>query len=192
MSSIYHFLFPIVILLVASICLLVYVIDLRKQVKEQALVIRQQHLLSRRQRANLEFKNEDKLSKEERLFVDVCQYMDEKEPFLNPDLRIEDLAKAVNTNRTTLAECVRKYSGGLTLLQFITRSRLRYAASILEMPDLDLTMAEVGEASGFKSRSVFNHQFSLLYNCAPSEFRSQFLSHEDGDTPSRRENTLEK
>ena len=145
MSSIYHFLFPIVILLVASICLLVYVIDLRKQVKEQALVIRQQHLLSRRQRANLEFKNEDKLSKEERLFVDVCQYMDEKEPFLNPDLRIEDLAKAVNTNRTTLAECVRKYSGGLTLLQFITRSRLRYAASILEVPDLDLTMAEVGE-----------------------------------------------
>lgn len=192
MSSIYHILFPAVILFIAFVCLLVYVIDLRKQTKEQALLIRQQHLLSRRQRASLELKNKAKLSKEERLFVEVCQYMDEKKPFLNPDLRIEDLAKAVNTNRTTLAECVRKYSGGLTLLQFITRNRLRYAANMLELTNLNLTMAEVGEASGFKSRSVFNHQFSLFYDCSPSEFRSKSLSHTDGVSPSKRENTLEK
>lgn len=60
------------------------------------------------------------LDAEQELFVKTTLYMKEHAPFINPDLRIDDLAKALCTNRTTLANCIKKYtSGDLTLLQYI-------------------------------------------------------------------------
>lgn len=191
-TYLYHFFFPIVALVIAVVCLLVYVHDLRQQVKEQELIIRQQLLVVNRQRASLELKDANKLTKDEHLYVDFCHYMDEVQPFLNPDLKIEDLASALHTNRTTLGECVRKFSNGLTVLQFLTRTRLAYAVRLLEIPTLPMNISQVGEASGFKSRSAFHRQFVLAYGCSPSEFRLRILSQTDGETPSSCENTLEK
>lgn len=191
-TYLYHFLFPFVALVIAIFCLLIYVYDLRDQVKVQEFMLRRQRLLVSRQRAVLEVKNTKKLTKDECLFVDLCTYMDEKQPYLNADLRVEDLASVMKTNRTTLGECVRKYTDGLTVLQFLNRNRLTYAAHLLGQPDLLLTVAQVASASGFKSRSAFHRQFVHAYGCSPSEFRSRILSQTEGETPSNCENTLEK
>lgn len=189
----YNLLFPFIALVTAIGCLLVYVCDLRRQVKEQGLIIRQQRLQARKQWASLQMKKQqDKLGRDERLYVETCRYMDEQLPFLNPAFRIEDLAKAMKTNRTTLGDCIRKYSDGQTLLQFITHRRLNYAAQLLETPSLDMTVSQVGEVSGFKSRSAFHRQFTLYYGSSPAEFRSKFLTQTEGDIPSKLENTLEK
>lgn len=191
-TYLYHFFFPIAALVVAVVCLLVYVQDLRMQVKEQALIIRQQHLLVKSQRASLELKDKKELTKDERLFVDLCHYLDETQLFLNPDLKVEVLARALHTNRTTLGECVKKYANGFTVLQFLNRNRLTYAALLLERPTLRMTVAQVGEASGFKSRSAFHRQFVFAYGCSPAEFRSRIFNHTEGETPSNCEKTLEK
>lgn len=133
------------------------------------------------------------LDAEQELFVKTTLYMKEHTPFTNPDLRIDDLAKALCTNRTTLANCIRKYtSDDLTLLQYINHFRIAHAVQLLADPENKLTISQIAEASGYRSRSVFNRQFALLYHCSPSVFRENSLCQTEGEIPSDLENTLEK
>ena len=133
------------------------------------------------------------LDAEQELFVKTTLYMKEHAPFVNPDLRIDDLAKALCTNRTTLANCIRKYtSGDLTLLQYINHYRIVHAVQLLADPENKQTISQIAEASGYRSRSVFNRQFALIYHCSPSVFRENSLCQAEGEIPSDLENTLEK
>lgn len=133
------------------------------------------------------------LDAEQELFVKTTLYMKEHAPFINPDLRIDDLAKALCTNRTTLANCIKKYtSGDLTLLQYINHFRIDYAVQLLADPENKQTISQIAEASGYRSRSVFNRQFALIYHCSPSVFRENSLCQAEGEIPSDLENTLEK
>lgn len=131
-----------------------YVASLRSTVRRQASIIRSmqrqlQDLLasspadgaSFRKRSLDEMQNAvadqalHVLDAEQELFVKTTLYMKEHAPFINPDLRIDDLAKALCTNRTTLANCIKKYtSGDLTLLQYINHFRIDYAVQLLADP----------------------------------------------------------
>lgn len=133
------------------------------------------------------------LDAEQELFVKTTLYMKEHAPFTNPNLHIDDLAKALCTNRTTLANCIRKYtSGDLTLLQYINHYRIAHAVQLLADPENKQTISQIAEASGYRSRSVFNRQFALVYHCSPSVFRENSLCQAEGEIPSDLENTLEK
>lgn len=133
------------------------------------------------------------LDAEQELFVKTTLYMKEHAPFINPDLHIDDLAKALCTNRTTLANCIKKYtSGDLTLLQYINHFRIDYAVQLLADPKNKQTISQIAEAAGYRSRSVFNRQFALIYHCSPSVFRENSLCQAEGEIPSDLENTLEK
>lgn len=133
------------------------------------------------------------LDAEQELFVKTTLYMKEHAPYINPDLRIDDLAKALCTNRTTLANCIRKYtSGDLTLLQYINHYRIVHAVQLLADPENKQTISQIAEAAGYRSRSVFNRQFALIYHCSPSVFRENSLCQAEGEIPSDLENTLEK
>jgi len=133
------------------------------------------------------------LDPDESLYVRASQYLFEEQPFTNPNLRMEDLCRALGTNRTTLGACIRKYSPGhLTTQQLVTRFRLRYAEKLLGDSLSDLNVAQVAEAAGFSSRSTFNRQFVQLYGCTPSDYRERSLSQTEGETPSNLLKTFEK
>lgn len=209
----YHFISWAVMALVLLALLIFYIISLRLTVKRQVRIIkslRQQlqnlldpsasveavridHLFSEVQGKNLGDEALETLSTEQELFVKATLYMKEKTPFTNPDFHIDDLAKALCSNRTTLANCIRKYTfGDMTLLQFINRYRLNYAVQLLSSPDNKLNISQIAEAAGFRSRSVFNRQFFLRFHCSPSEFRENPLNQVEGEMPSDLANTLEK
>lgn len=136
---------------------------------------------------------QDNLDAEQKLFVRACQYMEENRPFTNPDMKVDDLVQALHTNRTTLGLAMKKCGPkGHTTQQFITFYRLRYAEQLLSDPRSELTVSQVVDAAGFKSRSAFNRQFTLYYQCTPSLYRMRSRNHTDGVAPSNRVNTLEK
>lgn len=67
------------------------------------------------------------------MFVDLCHYLDETQLFLNPDLKVEVLARALHTNRTTLGECVKKYANGFTVLQFLNRNLYNFLLGLFRI-----------------------------------------------------------
>lgn len=193
MSSNSSYIFVIVVLLVAIGILLLLVRDLYGRVKKLTLVIERLRLQERTQLSHLEEAQDTKtLTREEQLFVDLCKLMDTQRPFTDPDFKVEDLAKAMNTNRTYLANAIRTYANGLTVQNFIMRYRLRYAASLLKVCNDSTNINEISERAGFASRSTFNRQFFHFYGFTPSECKDKFARQRIGDMPTMRENTLEK
>ena len=180
-------------LLLGIVALMFYIHDLRRKNTLLQQVVRRLHLQERAQLSQLEEqKDADKLNREEALFVKVCQYMDEAKPFTNPSLKIEDVVEALGTNRTYLGNAIRRYANGLTIQQFITRYRLRYAASLLEKATDDTPLSQLAEQAGFASRSTFNKHFFQFFHYTPSDFKALLSRQRMGDTPSNREKTLEK
>lgn len=198
--------YPAAVACIGFVCACFYVYDLRTQVKKQASIIREQNgklrehadvtptqEVAHRQPQVEELTAQVHLDPEQTLYAHVCEYLELKRPFTNPELKMEDLARALNTNRTTLGYCIRKYSSGhVTTQQLVTRFRLRYAEQLLTDPHNNMNVAEVAEAAGFNSRSTFNRQFLQMYGSSPTDYKELFFSHKDGVVPSKRENTLEK
>lgn len=108
-------------LLLCIVVLLFHIRDLRHKLRRLSAIVRRLHLQERTLLSELENKPQAKLSKEESLFVRICQLMDEDKPYVSPDFKPEDLAASLGTNRTYLANAIKRYGGGLTISQFITR-----------------------------------------------------------------------
>ena len=77
-------------------------------------------------------KNTGKLEsdKEGVIYRKLCAVMEEEKLYADPSIRREDLAERLGTNRTYLANAVKKYHGG-TIGEFINDIRLKYAAEML-------------------------------------------------------------
>lgn len=120
--------------------------------------------------ASLETLSEEKLTMEERLFIETCQMMDRDKPYRDPDFNRDMMATMLNTNRTYLGSAIRKYADGLTISEFITRYRLRYAAALLVgRPDMNIN--DTGLMAGFNSRSTYNRLFRNFFGVSPTSFR---------------------
>ena len=97
--------------------------------------------------------------------------MQKKHLYRDQKMKRDDVATILNTNRTYLADAVKKCTNGMTFAEFTNRYRLRYAANLLTTND-ELNINEVGDKSGFNSRSTYNRLFLNYYGMSPSEFRA--------------------
>lgn len=111
------------------------------------------------------------LSNEEILFNKLEELMQTQQLYKNQQMKKDDVVANLNTNRTYLSVAVSKCADGITFTEYINRYRLRYAANLLTTKD-DLNINEVGEESGFNSRSTYNRLFQDYYGMSPSEFRT--------------------
>ena len=62
----------------------------------------------------------------EELMERICQYMEEQQPFLNSTLKLQDLADALDSNRSYISSCIRKQRG-CSFSQFVNIYRVEYA-----------------------------------------------------------------
>ena len=94
--------------------------------------------------------------------------------FCEQELSRDEVASAIGTNRTYLARSI-KTATGKTFSEYITDLRTSYAAKLLTTTDEPLDL--IGTLSGFRSKSAYCRAFAAAYNCSPSDYRKNSVSH---------------
>ncbi len=104
------------------------------------------------------------------------QFMNEQEPFLDPDLTIQKLAMQLGFSQKELSTLINLYIGK-HFFDFINEYRILKAMSILKNPSAkNVTVLEILYEVGFNSKSSFNTAFKKYCHQTPLEYRKQFLA----------------
>ncbi len=98
-------------------------------------------------------------------------YMRKQKPFLNPELSIDQIAKALELPKHHLSQAI---NSGLkqNFSEFLNTYRISEAKTLLQDSKQNhLTIAAIAFEAGFKSLSHFNSTFKKIVQTPPSTFR---------------------
>ena len=109
--------------------------------------------------------------KEHIMAAEIRKLMDEKQLFLQPNLKINDLAKMLNTNRNYIYNAINQ-GIGLSFAEYINKKRIEYAVQLIEK-DREILLTDVAHKSGFSSPSAFYRNFKLYMDCSPSDYQKR-------------------
>ncbi len=175
--------------LVASVLLLVivvlYVIYARR-LRRKNRILYDRIVQSQKMQENLQVQSArtsvEVLDEEEILYRKLCRLMQDDQLYTNPDIKRDDLAEKLGTNRTYLANSIKKHGDGATISEFINGYRLQHAATLLT-GDPSKNISDVEFLSGFNSRGTFTRLFRDQFGMSPSEYRA--ISKERKVSPSQ-------
>jgi len=104
-----------------------------------------------------------------RLTKELTELMLQKHLFRNPELRINEVALAVGTNRTYLSKIIRENFNN-NFIGLVNKYRIKEAKELLSS-DHSLSVIEISERVGFKSISSFYSCFKKETGVSPMQFR---------------------
>lgn len=93
--------------------------------------------------------------------------------YLNPHLRLSDVATMANSNRTYVSRFFND-NNGKTFFEYVNGFRVKHAMALLKKSDEKLDV--IAEQSGFNSRQSFHRVFSKMAGCTPEQYRSSVIS----------------
>ena len=91
--------------------------------------------------------------------------------FLQPNLKISDLARHLHTNRSYIYNVV-NVEMGISFAELVNRERVAFAVELMRQQP-SLLLADVAVRSGFSSNVSFYRNFKKYQNCSPKEFLQQ-------------------
>lgn len=109
----------------------------------------------------------------------LLEHMATRQPFLNPELTLYDLASELNVSYHHLSEVINVESGS-NFYDFVNRYRLQACRAQLQDPLNQKYISQIMYESGFNSKSVFNTLFKRTFHMTPTEFRRQGQQLETG------------
>ncbi len=101
----------------------------------------------------------------------ICQVMEQQQLFMNPDLKITDLATALGTNRSTISACINSQRD-CSFPQFVNAYRVAYAQKLLHTQP-EIKIAEVCVKSGFSSEASFYRIFKTVTGTTPTAWKTR-------------------
>ena len=101
----------------------------------------------------------------------LCQLMDEQKPYLNSDLKLQDVADLLHSNRTYISDCI-KTTRGQSFTQFINAYRLDEAMKQLQQYP-EKKISAIWAEAGFATESSFFRAFKASNGVTPNEWRAQ-------------------
>lgn len=108
---------------------------------------------------------------------DLDLYLTEKLPYLNPKIRMPEIAAAIDISPNEFSWYLNEYKK-TNFFTFINELRAKYAAQLLKNDDYQhYTLEAVGEMAGFKSKTTFYNRFKEIQNVTPSAYRKSMLIH---------------
>lgn len=113
-------------------------------------------------------RNDDETARINSLYDKVLNIMEEKSPYLDPELKISDLSAMLFTNKVYLSRTINVMSG-MNYNQFINSYRVEYA-KVLMKKDPRLQVQEVATMSGFQTTASMNMAFKLFQGMTPGQY----------------------
>lgn len=102
--------------------------------------------------------------------------MKEKEPYLNDELTIAELAHAMLTNKTYLSRTI-NIKSGKNFCTYVNEYRIKYSVEIMKK-DHRVKVVELAVVSGFHTVASFNMAFRLFMGDTPSEYMRTLKAEE--------------
>lgn len=97
--------------------------------------------------------------------------MEEERPWLDPGLKLEDLAALVGCRPYALSQVVNQVFG-MRFTDLVNARRVREAASLLsDRAHSSRSVLDIAFSCGFNSKAVFNAAFKRFTGATPSEYR---------------------
>ena len=107
--------------------------------------------------------NQSKLSES------IQKLIEEERLYLQPNLKTDDLAKRLYTNKNYIYQAI-NVKMGLSFTKYINQKRIEYAAHLIEENPKAL-LTDVSNQSGFTSVSAFYRNFKAFKGCSPSTYQ---------------------
>lgn len=105
--------------------------------------------------------------------VKVKRLFEEEQLYLEPHLKLSDVADRVGTNRTYISRYFNR-GNGQTFYDYVNSLRVKHAENLLLTSSHPLFL--VAEEAGFNSLSTFRRVFMACHDCTPAEFRNRAKS----------------
>ena len=99
---------------------------------------------------------------------DVLKAMDEEKIYLQPNLKISDLALHLGSNRNYIWQAV-NVGLGVSFSELVNRRRIDHFIHLAEQNDMR-DVDDIWQKCGFTSASTFYRNFRLYKGCSPAEF----------------------
>lgn len=98
-------------------------------------------------------------------------YMSKEKPYLDGELRLDDLAEGLGFSRHHTSQVINEHYG-MNFFEFINFYRIQDAAFLLTETDADsLQITEIAYQVGFNNRTSFYRAFKKEFGVTPSEYR---------------------
>lgn len=102
------------------------------------------------------------------------QYMEEREPYLNPTLTLQELSSLLDMPSHKLSLIINKHIG-LHFFDFVNQYRIAKAKNYLkDFSTNKMTIQQIFYDVGFNSKSSFNTAFKKHTGLTPTEFKNKF------------------
>lgn len=100
----------------------------------------------------------------------ITDLFENEKIYLNPNLKVSDIAAAIGTNRTYISAYFNKETQ-CTFYDYVNRYRIEYACKLLE--NSDEKILQIAELSGFNSSQAFIRVFTKIKGISPSKYRKE-------------------
>jgi len=106
----------------------------------------------------------------------IQTFVEEHRPFLEPSLKLGDLAKQLDIPRHELSRII-NHGFGKTFFDFINTYRIRTFIELRKhTPESEKSILELAYEVGFNSKSAFNRAFRKIKGSSPSQFFKEHSS----------------
>ena len=105
------------------------------------------------------------------LMRQICDLMESQKLYLNSELKLNDVADAMNTNRNLISNCINSQRG-CSFSQFVSTYRVEHAKDLIRRK-ADMKISEVWMQSGFSTEGSFFRTFKAFTGMTPSEFKQK-------------------